>query len=136
MLIVACDPGGTTGVASNINGFYETFTQPERKELYTFLYDLPSGVIVLCEKFITSNIHSHKWGIFTTEIVGGIEAICYIRKLELHMRTNHQRIPFKPRAKQILDSKNRSYQEHELDALAHIIGWERYNEARTRPLET
>lgn len=131
MLILSIDPGGTTGLASNINGQYETWVQPDRRELYDFISTLPNGVIVLVEQFVTSNIHSHKWGIFTTEIVGGVEAVCHIRGLAFHRRTNIQRLPYMQKAKAILDAKKRRYVDHEMDSLAHILGYERHHVNKT-----
>lgn len=133
MLILSVDPGGITGLAGNINGNYQVWMQPDRRELYDFIRDTPLDV-VLCEQFITSNIHSHKWGIFTTEIVGGVEAVCYTRRIPFHRRTPNQRAPFVHFA--IDELKRQGYKKkddpdgHMTDALAHLIGWERINAAK------
>lgn len=135
MIILGVDPGGTTGLAINIDGKYETWCQPDKRELFDFILSTPIEVIVI-EQFITSIIHSHKYGIYTAEIVGAVEALSFVKKIPFHRRTNHQRLPFVSRATQIIKAKRRSYQDHEVAALAHLLGWERYNEIRARSVET
>lgn len=124
-------------MAINIDGQYETWVQPDRKALYDFILQTPIEVIV-CEQFITSNIHSHKWGILTTEIVGGIEAIAHAKGIPFHRRTNHHRLPYVTRATTLIRAKRRTYEGHEVAALAHLLGWEKYhlNEISKRSLET
>lgn len=126
MIILGVDPGGTTGLAINIDGQYETWVQPDRRELYDFILTTPIDVVV-CEQFITSHIHSHKYGIITTEIVGGVEAICQASRIPFHRRTNHQRLPLVPLATEIIRAKKRRYEDHEVAALAHLLGWEKFN---------
>lgn len=126
MLILAIDPGLTTGMAFNINGFYETLDQPDARELYEFVFTTPLEV-VLCEQFTTSNIHSNKYGVRTAEIVGAVEALCYVRKIPFHRRNNHQRLPSMEQAKQILRAKKRQFVDHEVDALAHLLQWEKFH---------
>lgn len=135
MIILGVDPGGTTGLAINIDGKYETWCQPDKRELFEFIIQTPIEVIVI-EQFITSIIHTHKYGIYTAEIVGAIEALAFVKQIPFHRRTNHQRLPFVPRATQIIKAKRRSFEGHEVAALAHLLGWERYNEVKIRAVET
>lgn len=126
MLILAVDPGLTIGMAFNVNGFYETLDQPDARELYEFIASTPLDVVV-CEQFITSNIHSNKYGVRTAEIVGGVEAVCCIKKIPFRRRNNVQRLPSMEKAKEILRSKRRQFVDHEVDALAHLLQWEKFN---------
>ena len=135
MIILGIDPGGTTGLAINIDGKYQTWVQPDKRELFEFILSTPIEVIVI-EQFITSIIHSHKYGIYTAEIVGACEALAFVKNIPFHRRTNHQRLPFVARATTIIKTNNRgrSYEDHEVAALAHLLGWERYNEVKARPV--
>lgn len=126
MLILAVDPGMTTGLAFNINGVYQTQAVTDPTEIYDYIRNNKFDVVV-CEQFVTSNIHSHRYGIRTVEIVGGVEAICYVSKVPFHRRTPHQRLPAMPRAKAILKAMRRPFVDHEQDALAQLLCWERFH---------
>lgn len=120
-------------MAANINGLYRVWMQSDRRELYDFINETPLDIVLL-EQFITSNIHSHRWGIFTTEIVGGVEAVCHVRRIPFHRRTPNQRLPYAHFA--IDEMKRQGYKKsddpdgHMTDALSHLIGWERHHAAK------
>lgn len=126
MLILAVDPGITTGLAFNINGMYQTQAVTDPTEIYEYIQNNKFDVVV-CEQFVTSNIHSHRYGIRTVEIVGGVEASCFLAGIPFHRRTPHQRLPAMRSAKAFLQAMRRPFVDHEQDALAHLLIWERFH---------
>lgn len=121
---MAIDPGLTTGVAFNIHGSYETVTMPDIREVYDFILQNQFDDII-CEQFVSTNIHSNKYGVRVAELVGGVEAICYSRSIRFTRRTPQQRALFMDRANAMLRAdKSHAHTPHEHDALAHLLAWE------------
>jgi len=82
---------------------------------------------VICENFLAQNI-SH-YGILTVRIVGGIEAICLALGIPLTIQQNVMRVPYKPRAVELMKEVygKKHPRDHEMDALAHMLCWEAKN---------
>jgi len=125
--ILAIDPGGTTGIAIKLpTGDYHTCVVNENSEVYEFVvkynYDK-----VLVEQFATNNVIS-KYGLRTAELVGGIEALCWLRKIELVRRMpQHRVICLKQAAIMLKDVP--ALMDHQIDSLAHLLAYERMHAA-------
>lgn len=117
--IICIDPGITSGIAYKLGTIYQTCVANTNVQVYEFLRDYDFDTVII-EQFNASNIS--KYGLRTTEIVGGVEAICWLRHLPLIRRTPAQRIPFLRRAAVML--KDKPHMDHQIDALAHLLSWE------------
>lgn len=131
MTIISIDPGGKSGVAIRLpnkeivtcicesifrNGQETTF---DPKELYDLFVDTEYDHVII-ETFQAQTID--KYGLHTVRLVGGIEAICFIKNIPITKHMPQMRYPFKDDAKQLLAGKR--HMIHELDALAHLLRWE------------
>lgn len=121
-LVLAIDPGGTTGMALRIDeSKYATFTCSEPSEVYQFIktnQQLLKAVII--ETFQAQIIT--KYGLHTVRIVGGVEALCYIFEIEYIKHMPQERSAFQEDAEEILKETN--HVVHEEDALAHLLRYE------------
>lgn len=121
MNIIAIDPGVTTGVAIRFNdGKFSTCVCETPQQIWELVAGLPWNAVVF-EFFATSGKIS-SYGLQTVEIVGGIRAICFIRKLSAFAQPAWKRKPYLVEAKKLLVGKK--HMEHELDALAHLLAFE------------
>jgi len=119
--IVAIDPGGTTGVASKINGEYNTYVLHDEEELWHLINEKPD--LVICENFVAELIS--KYGLYTVQLVGGIKALCYTHNIPLVIQMPQKRIAFVKPAKEMI---RRGHPDHEHDALAHLLAFEYWSE--------
>lgn len=138
--IAAIDPGLTTGIAYRFShGEWGTVSVPRSmKEVVLVQLESYQPKIIIIETFIGMGYLS-KYGIETMELVGAIKFWCIWREAELVRRTNVQRRPLIPVAKDMLLERKKklgasfSFTDHEMDALSHLLSWERDVErGRTR----
>lgn len=126
MNILCLDPGITTGVAYIYTGeIPKTDALKTHEEVYLLVDSIHAHHggwnHVVIEQFSTDNMIS-KYGLRTVELVGAVEVLCWLRGIPFHRRVPMQRKPFLLRAERYLkDKKGRV--DHEVDALAHLIGF-------------
>lgn len=137
---IAVDPGADTGIA----------VLTSRNEIVTLTLDTSEGDVagllsllveqaphtVVVERFITSGMMS-RYGLHTVELVGAIKAWQHLNNdattgrppVDLVFRTPSQRTVCVPEAKRILSLRRSTlgarHTDHEVAALAHLIGWMR-----------
>lgn len=125
MKVIAVDPGITTGIATFIDDKYGSLELTPYMGVWDFLeqpWDL-----VICENFTAEQIS--KYGVTTIRIIGGIEAICYRRKIPLQFHRNVDRLPYIARAKKLLLDLHgmRLPRDHRIDSMAHLLRWHTLN---------
>lgn len=134
---MACDPGGTTGIALKVPAGIFTIAEPEKQNVWLrvseFAQSCDLNGVVLVEQFASVWNDQHR--IKTIELVGAIEAICWQWKIRCVRRTPQHRYPKMNEAKEWLKKRGGSSMKHEIDALAHILAWEGSLAAR-RPVTT
>jgi hypothetical protein len=55
-------------------------------------------------------------------LYGSIKGICYMKDIKFVSHTPQFRYPWMPESRRML--KGKSHTPHEVDALAHLLGWE------------
>lgn len=130
MILMAVDPGGTTGLAYRVEiegvFHYITTNEADKRELYKLILEQKPDLLIV-EQFASWQINHH--GLHTVELVGGIEAICWTNDIRCVRRTPQHRYPGVARATATLDATGKKYTEHQKSALAHIYAWEKYTSA-------
>lgn len=140
MTICAVDPGLTTGMAYRFDhGGWGTVSVPRSME-EVVLKQLEGfqPKIIIIETFVGMGYLS-KYGIETMELIGAIKFWCIWRGAELVRRTNVQRKPMIPTALDLLRERNKAlkvkFTDHEMDALSHLLSWERDVERQSKRLD-
>lgn len=119
---LAIDPGGTTGIAMTADGVsFLTFTTDTPEHLWEYVAG-HSWNVVLCERFKTAGQIS-KYGLYTTELVGGTRALCYFLQMKFEYREPQHRRAWQSLAQAYLEKKGEKFVVHEADALAHLMAW-------------
>lgn len=125
MNILAVDPGQKfTGLAmfNSDKQVYQTFEfgNGDYHSVWHFVMNGQWNHVV-CEDF-TAKFISH-YGITTVRVVGGIEAICMLRKVPLERPRAQDRIPFIHAADQMLVKIHGHLppRDHQQSALAHLL---------------
>jgi hypothetical protein len=116
MNVIAIDPGQTTGLAILLDTKYLTFTEVTPEEVWNEVNNIKWDHVV-CENFTTAGRIS-SYGLLTVRIIGGIQAICWLKKMPLHMRMPQHRNSKQKQANTMATVI------HERDALAHLLAWE------------
>jgi hypothetical protein len=119
-ILMSIDPGITSGIAIKVDGKYDTCVAHTGAELWEFIRDYNFDTVII-EQFATSSLIS-KFGLRTAELVGGVEALCWLKSIPIVRRMPAQRIPFLRKAALML--KDTAIVEHQQDALAHLLAWE------------
>lgn len=124
--LFSCDPGETTGMA-----FYNPYSMPnywtdEAKsfdEVISIVLEFKPDVIVV-ERFATSGRIS-KYGLHTTELVGGLYALCVEHGWNFVRQTPQSRRSFLVDANEhdapSLHGRSTHRGRHERDAFAHLL---------------
>jgi hypothetical protein len=129
MTIISLDPGLTSGFAIRFdNGSWGTAAIPRSMMEVVSKIDEYKPTILIIETFIGIAYNS-KYGIETMELIGAVKYWCLLNNCELVRRTNVQRKPLMPAAIVLLQERRKllgkRYVDHETDALAHLLSWER-----------
>lgn len=119
-LVIAIDPGGTTGIAvKTSDGRYLTCTASTPEEVADFLFTKRFTHLIV-ENFQAQTIG--KWGLHTVRIVGGCYMLAYLKGATYVHHVPQDRYPFQQEAKEMLQGTKAVI--HEQDALAHLLRWE------------
>lgn len=121
MTVLSIDPGGTTGMATRIEGEIHTFVCKEPEEVFNFIIQC-KDVLKVCvvEGFAAQTISTY--GLHTVRIIGGVYALCYEHNIKYEHHQPQARYPFQQEAKRLLADKHTVI--HEKDALAHLLRYE------------
>lgn len=131
MYVIAIDPGITTGVAVRYpDDTIQTFVDKSRRSIVLFLKAATPDYVVI-ERFATSGRLS-SFGLETIELVGMVEATCWLFDIPLHVATPIMRKPCQAIAKNLLKQIGLDFTIHEEDALAHLLAFERGQRIATR----
>jgi hypothetical protein len=117
-VLMAIDPGGSTGVAFKISANYHTCTINEPKELWDLIKNFKPDRIAF-ESFYTGGQVDRNM-IHTIELVGSIHGICYVLGIPFHGQQPQARKSFILDARKILKTEG-GHTQHEVDALAHLL---------------
>lgn len=124
-MIIALDPGGTTGIAYRVTGeSVRTLVVFDEYQLYDWIehrHDTIEQIIV--ENFVTGGTISSD-GLDAVRKVGGILALAYLYGIPVDLRNSNTRYAFIPKAKAHLKETKPNHVIHEVDALAHLLQWE------------
>lgn len=138
-VILAADPGVSTGIAVKNNNMYFTCTLSEEDIDNGKLRDLISkSDIIIFEDFMGYKSHGMKVsaaGFFTVRLIGKIQEQCNANNKEIIRRLPQNRIAFLTKAKQMLKSGKVACirpTRHEADALAHLLSFEYFAEREAR----
>lgn len=117
-MILAIDPGVTSGIAwHDAKGYHTTITKDEG-EIWALLTGIPWKCVVF-ETFATSGRISAP-GLHTVRLIGGIQALCRHLGIPTCSQTPQHRYPFQLPARKMLHGAI----IHEQDAMAHLLRYE------------
>lgn len=127
MKILAVDPGITTGMATYIDGQWNTFVCPKSFEaVYQVVMSGIDWDLIIVEGFATPGLIA-SYGIDTVELIGAVKALCWWAKLECVVQYPVERRGNLSDAKMLMQNvlKTKRYQTHQLDAVSHILTYMR-----------
>lgn len=127
--VIAIDPGVTSGIATRIDGKYNTFEAIDYRAVWHIIYSVRNFDVLLCENFAATTISSY--GLHTVRLIGGLEALCLEHNIPYMTQQNARRVKYKYKAIQIMGQKGP--RDHMMDALAHLLCWE--NEVEGKQVE-
>src|SRR5688572_24960372 len=125
-LLLAFDPGGTTGFAAKtslVDDRYVTCTMDLREQVWQALKDSGPGTHVAFEEFHTGGRVDNAM-LHTIELVGSIRALCWAYGHTPHPQSPQSRKSFMLKARMLIRQSgppNRPGLQHETDALAHLL---------------
>lgn len=134
MIIVAIDPGPHTGVATRLNNglIYSQMLHNKVFDIWKYLIKVKPNVIIV-EQFNTNGRLTNDM-LRTIEIQGSIYSIAWMLQAELIIQHPGDRTPFIPEAREKMGLNHSKIQSHEVDAVAHILRYLKFNEERLLPL--
>jgi len=115
MKILAIDPGVTAGIAIYVDEKINTCVIKDPTELYDLIKLNPWDIVVY-EDYAGTTISGA--GLYTVRLIGSIIGICHILNKACIAQRPQSRLPYIRQAFNIL---GKSHQEHEADALAHLL---------------
>lgn len=124
MIILAIDPGITIGLAWKIHGEYKVAVATDIKDVWQFIYnDKPD--LVIAEQFQAQ--HISRYGLRTVELVGSLESLAWAAGIRMVRRIPQQREMGMAPAIRWLEANPQVARtmQHHIDALAHIMAYER-----------
>lgn len=126
-MVLAIDPGGTTGLAARGLSDLEptTMTTATPEELWDYVMRF-EWTTVVCERFSAQVIS--KYGLYTVRLIGGVEALCRVKQIPFVLRTTQNRKAYMDEAHAHLMKVGRKFVDHQTDALAHLLAWEHREE--------
>lgn len=132
MIVLALDPGVTTGIALSTATTYLVQATKDESLVWTTVWSFghteSEDRVVLVEQF--ASVWNDTNRIKTIEMVGAIKALCWKTGTRLVRRTPQHRRPHLNRAVEWLKQRGERFSDHERDALAHILSWENSLAAR------
>lgn len=126
-MLVAIDPGGSTGIAMKEDGVYSTITTKFPDDVFAKIL-CNEWTAVIYEDFNTGGNIS-KDGQHTLKLIGGILALCWQKNIKPYRQVPQERMAFLARANAILKKIKEKPTNHDKDALAHLLHWEYENGA-------
>lgn len=117
-LLMAIDPGGSIGVAMNIDGKYATCTLVVPRELWDMIKDTHPDMVAF-EAFIGSGMRDRNIN-NALEMVGSIQGACHVLGIDYYPQQPQSRKAFLLEAYEILKG-TKGTTVHERDALAHLL---------------
>jgi len=128
-MILSVDPGETTGLALRLADDSLVLSMVRGKEqLWKLLEYLGAEDRVVVEDFVTAGRIS-KHGLFTTRLVGSLEALCWLYGIPLQRQVPNFRMGYLNVSYKIINETVGAdhAHRHEKDALAHLLAWEAYD---------
>lgn len=125
--LLAIDPGGTTGLAMQLNSpdrqqrLVKTATTDTPEQLFDIVAEYKWDAVII-ERFVTAGRMS-KYGLYTIELVGGVRALCHAYGVPFQVRQAQNRKAFQDVAHNFLMNSGVKFVDHEEDALAHLLSW-------------
>lgn len=123
MIILALDPGITTGVALHLedNGYVTLVCHKFTDILELIKYHQPT--VVIFEDFNSGGLID-KYGQATIRLIGSIEVMAHMLNVPTCLQFPRERYPFIAPARQMIKAMNKKYLIHEVDALSHLLLYE------------
>lgn len=120
--VLALDPGGSTGIALRLpDGTFHTVTLRDPGDIWDLFTEPNTPDIVVFETFATGG-RVDRYMIYTIELCGGIKAVCYALGIRCFPDPPQRRYPWMKQSEELL--RGREHTVHEVDALAHLLGFE------------
>lgn len=120
-MILAIDPGITTGMAIKKDGEYIVDSTKELEHVYKVIVSARNDLeLVLIEDFTTGG-RINAYGLHTVRVIGAVEALCWYFGIDYVIRTPISRYQGQAKARGL---KPKGTNAHEFDALCHIVAWE------------
>lgn len=130
--IVAVDPGPHTGLAIQTasGGQFAMMVHNQIYQLWNFLIRAKPEVIIV-ERFVGS-VKLNQERTATIEIVGSVINMAYILNAELYIQYAGDRMAFVSEARKLLNKTKAKIDSHEVDAMAHLLRWLYFDDAKRK----